>query len=220
MKYTDAEMIAALRNAAASLGTDTLSRPAYSRLKKGPSAPAIETRFRSWRNALAKADLNCTTVKGGQRISCRVCGQAFKGDRSKKSRRTCSTDCSKRLFQESRANLKGDTSTPQAARGRARNRVAVLACGRCGRGVDGGRLEVHHHDRNPYNNTPENLEVLCVRCHKAEHRLAARLCACCEQPFQPRRSSQAFCSHRCAGKATAAATRARRTTDSRGVSEG
>lgn len=49
-------------------------------------------------------------------------------------------------------------------------RVAFQAhgeiCNRCG---DTDGLEVHHIDRNRRNNRPDNLEVLCRKCHANEH---------------------------------------------------
>lgn len=41
------------------------------------------------------------------------------------------------------------------------------ACARCG-SVES--IEVHHKDRDRKNNTPSNLEVLCRKCHRSEHR--------------------------------------------------
>lgn len=44
-------------------------------------------------------------------------------------------------------------------------------CERCGAKREAGsRLEVHHIDRNPYNNDPSNKLTLCDRCHKYVHK--------------------------------------------------
>lgn len=40
------------------------------------------------------------------------------------------------------------------------------ACETCGRTE---KLHVHHKDHNPFNNTRENLQTLCVRCHALAH---------------------------------------------------
>ena len=53
----------------------------------------------------------------------------------------------------------------------ARVRRAVLnrdnwRCQRCGRY---GRLEVHHVDGDPSNNTPDNLTTYCRGCHIRHH---------------------------------------------------
>lgn len=42
-------------------------------------------------------------------------------------------------------------------------------CERCQYNKHPEILEVHHKDRNRENNTIENLEVLCSRCHDEEH---------------------------------------------------
>jgi 5-methylcytosine-specific restriction endonuclease McrA len=46
-------------------------------------------------------------------------------------------------------------------------RAFAYRCAECG---EGGKLQVHHIDRDPGNNDPANLVPLCVPCHrKAEH---------------------------------------------------
>lgn len=59
-------------------------------------------------------------------------------------------------------------------RGWAKDRLAELnnCCERCGSTIDVSRRGTwagHHKDHNRLNNTPENLEVLCKRCHQIEH---------------------------------------------------
>lgn len=47
-------------------------------------------------------------------------------------------------------------------------------CQRCGSdksGVPGRKHEIHHVDHNKENQAPENLLVLCRKCHRREHRL-------------------------------------------------
>jgi 5-methylcytosine-specific restriction endonuclease McrA len=39
-------------------------------------------------------------------------------------------------------------------------------CQRCG---NAWSYHLHHKDRNPFNRSPDNVEVLCVECHQAEH---------------------------------------------------
>lgn len=170
--YTDEEMLAALRSVAAALGSRQLSGPKYEqhRPKDAPRRNAILVRFGTWREAIERAGLQSPTIKGGLQIPCVICGALFRGDRGKKARRTCSPKCEKTLAVECRVNAKGDESTPQAARGRARRRVVVQSCELCGCNASTRRLEVHHRDRNPYNNAPSNLQVLCIPCHKESHR--------------------------------------------------
>lgn len=59
-------------------------------------------------------------------------------------------------------------------RGWAKDRLAELnnCCERCGSSIDAARRGTwagHHKDHDRSNNTPENLEVLCKRCHQVEH---------------------------------------------------
>lgn len=56
----------------------------------------------------------------------------------------------------------------------AKERLASLnnCCERCGNLIDvslKGTWAGHHKDHNRLNNIPENLEVLCKRCHQVEH---------------------------------------------------
>ena len=55
-------------------------------------------------------------------------------------------------------------------------------CNRCGRLKGNTRLYVHHKDRNPINNDPDNLETLCGSCHKKEHTPESRPCLYCDRP--------------------------------------
>lgn len=66
----------------------------------------------------------------------------------------------------------GDDITDRGARSRLhRNDTA------CGRTCECGNraVEIHHMDRNPKNNNQENLEYLCVPCHKARHSDTVRI---------------------------------------------
>ena len=65
------------------------------------------------------------------------------------------------------------TRNPQAryhglsARMAKRLRDEAGACQKCG---ETERLHIHHKDRNKHNQDPSNLIVLCLPCHRAEHR--------------------------------------------------
>lgn len=39
----------------------------------------------------------------------------------------------------------------------------------CQRCQDDWAKHLHHRDRNPFNRHPSNVELLCERCHDAEH---------------------------------------------------
>ena len=102
-------------------------------------------------------------------FDCPICGAPFLSNGGAKSRRTCSAACGNELRRQKLS--KGRDASKQAARGRARNVIEVNRCDRCGTAGDvENRLEVHHRDRDPYNNAPTNLEVVCRHCHIAEHR--------------------------------------------------
>lgn len=64
-------------------------------------------------------------------------------------------------------------STTERGYGTAHRRVraAMIAahpvCQRCG--LDWS-VHLHHKNRDPFDRSPANLEMLCVACHEAEHR--------------------------------------------------
>lgn len=80
----------------------------------------------------------------------------------------------------------------------------LLSCARCG---GEKTLQTHHKDRNPLNNSPENLEKLCQACHTEDHhrdgtwgrgKVALATCAVCGRVFQPKRSRRAkVCGQHC-----------------------
>jgi 5-methylcytosine-specific restriction protein A len=43
-------------------------------------------------------------------------------------------------------------------------------CEKCGRTAKDTNLTIHHKDRNPKNNSNDNLIVVCPRCHFQEER--------------------------------------------------
>lgn len=89
--------------------------------------------------------------------------------------------------------------TKQDAHTRARQVCLRSFCNRCG---SSERLQVHHQDRNPFNNNPENLESLCAKCHRIEHKREAppSICAVCGVSFlaQCHRNRNKICSAQCA----------------------
>ena len=73
---------------------------------------------------------------------------------------------SQRKFCSSTCAGQRETTDPAAGRKRAQRSVEMHQCNRCWTLAN---LQRHHIDRNPMNNTPENIEVLCQTCHLREH---------------------------------------------------
>jgi hypothetical protein len=61
-------------------------------------------------------------------------------------------------------NWKGDAASDESARARARRLYPLSPCEMCG----AGKTERHHKDGRPWNNKPENIAILCRRCHMKE----------------------------------------------------
>lgn len=73
------------------------------------------------------------------------------------------------LFGEDNPAWKGDDVSKLGGYDRTHRLTdghVPLVCERCG-GTE--NLQVHHKDRDPTDTDSDNLEVLCVMCHKAEH---------------------------------------------------
>lgn len=104
--------------------------------------------------------------------------------------------CSARCFG---AYLAKTPKTKEEAHTRARQIKKRRFCNRCNRS---DQLQVHHMDRNPFNNARTNLEVLCVPCHRAEHqrKTPTSICAVCSRSFIARshRNRNKICSAPCA----------------------
>lgn len=98
---------------------------------------------------------------------------------------------------------KGDQAKADAGRARARKSYILGLCAQCGQpGSDR-----HHRDGNTLNNTPENIEILCRRCHmtvdgrlnaflemakqpKPQLRTEIAPCINCKEPFKPLRKGR------------------------------
>lgn len=77
--------------------------------------------------------------------------------------------CSHKCHGATTANPEGPTHGGLPHRGRkvARRVKPRKACEQCGTSK---RLEIHHRDGDATNNEPANLQVLCLRCHRAAHK--------------------------------------------------
>lgn len=93
-------------------------------------------------------------------------------------RRYCSLACA----GKARTARMMDTPAPTAkqSRVRARTKTPPAPCGICGKV---GYTEVHHRDKNPMNNSSENLIRLCKSCHVRQHRKRS-LCVVCGKPVK------------------------------------
>ena len=108
-------------------------------------------------------------------VTCTFCGTP---ESVRAGRKFCSEKCMGRAF--TRVPL-----TKRQGQLQAQNTIKGLTgCERCG-ATPPVRLERHHKDRNPLNNSMDNLEVLCARCHRKEHEKDAvtLLCGQCGAEF-------------------------------------
>lgn len=98
--------------------------------------------------------LNVTEKK-----KCIVCGKNFATTYHNK--KYCSRECGRR----------GQKFLPRKDRRRENQRLVAFmsACQKCGYKEYLCILGVHHIDKNPHNNEPDNLIVLCPNCHSIEH---------------------------------------------------
>ena len=114
---------------------------------------------------------------------------------------------SKEVIRIKRSHLKG-TESPFYKNGigdfiRFRNNVTVKECDRCGKdlnGVSQYEWAVHHKDHDRTNNTLDNFEVLCKRCHQLEHNCTDRLklsytkaCFMCGSNFVSKANNAKYC---------------------------
>lgn len=85
--------------------------------------------------------------------------------------------------------------TDDAGRRRAQKSFVSLHCSRCRATV---ALVRHHKNRNPMDNSPGNVEVLCHSCHNREHgperrTLKPKKCPVCKTTFRPRKARDKLC---------------------------
>lgn len=106
-------------------------------------------------------------------VVCATCGATFKRLPSVLRRAMhhyCSRACQSRGHRaEHNPGWKGDQATLQAAHARAQRLFASQPCDVCGRPPYLIRIDRHHIDRNPLNNDPVNVRLLCAPCHARLH---------------------------------------------------
>lgn len=93
-------------------------------------------------------------------------------------RRFCSIKCANSTLAENR--LKKPAKNEKSSRERASKMVPFQPCAICGKE---GYTEVHHIDKNPMNNSADNLIRLCKSCHQKQHRTKP-LCVVCGEPIK------------------------------------
>lgn len=123
--------------------------------------------------------------------TCEHCGKSMQGMKDANRRKFCSRECMRQNW------LKRPLTNKSTAHYRARA-LRKDACERCGATT---RLQVHHKDRNPLNDSVENLETLCSTCHHTEHTVEIlSTCAVCGKKFRAasHRNRNKICSAPCA----------------------
>lgn len=98
---------------------------------------------------------------------CPVCGEAFSFF-EREPRTTCSYSCANTLFRSGKDNPNWKDNSDYSYRIKALKHYGCK-CTKCGYSENKVALAVHHKDRNRFNNSLENLEVLCANCHAIEH---------------------------------------------------
>ena len=94
----------------------------------------------------------------------------------------------------------GVPKTPSDGRRQAQYLYAAKPCADCG--LQQRRMHRHHIDRNPINNAPDNIRVLCSACHAKHHPrpVVRSTCVVCGADFvaKDHRSRAKICSAQCA----------------------
>lgn len=116
----------------------------------------------------------CSSEDSKKRIelSCSLCGKTFERAMSKNRSKTGFVFCSRKCKDEAqRVTSKLETFTlPHYDTGKFYYRRVAFReyehkCACCGYKDDNRLLDVHHLDNDRTNCKPENLIILCVRCH-------------------------------------------------------
>ena len=125
-------------------------------------------------------------------ITCRQCGERALVRAHGKG--FCSTRCAQ--MGENNSVWKGDQAKRNSGRLRAHRLYPELGdCEVCGEKA----AHRHHVNRNTFDNSPENIQFLCVRCHGAAHRrLERNSCEVCGEPTSQPRGK--FCGQKCMGR--------------------
>lgn len=71
----------------------------------------------------------------------------------------------KRAYQDDIVNRRASSMSRAQARDAIINDKAVGVCERCGHFFKVGKLECHHRNGDPFDNSKENLALVCETCH-------------------------------------------------------
>jgi hypothetical protein len=100
-----------------------------------------------------------------QHDSCPDCGE-----RKYKTAARCRRCAAAAARGDGHSQWRGDQASVKSGRARAKRRYPLGPCEQCGQPA----TERHHRDENTLNNAPENIAILCRRCHMTlDGRLAA-----------------------------------------------
>ena len=116
--------------------------------------------FRGW--LPVGLDLACRQVLGNHdrhRSSAELAGGQAREQRAR--------DFGRKRWGDEHHAWRGDDVPREEGRRRAERRFTADECSRCG---STDFIDRHHVDRNPLNNDPANVAILCRRCHMAAHR--------------------------------------------------
>ena len=92
----------------------------------------------------------------------------------------CDIECMKKSFIMNEDRKKDNVRN---SRHNARQRVQIgdtdiTECSSCGKV---GKMDIHHINRNPFDNSLENLLVICRSCHNKIHK-EKKICMICGEP--------------------------------------
>lgn len=96
-----------------------------------------------------------------RKTACVVCGVVFTMKNKGAPQKYCSIPCARKARK---------FFVREDRRHKNRKQIALMgSCQECGYKDNLKILGVHHKDKNPKNNSKENLEVLCPNCHSLKH---------------------------------------------------
>lgn len=111
-------------------------------------------------------------IKGWKKV-CPQCGKTY--ETASRSQKFCSDECCKKYNKRKSEQKKAYDKAKDYQRLKARAHslavevVRLLGHDQCECCGSTENIQVHHKDLRWLNNSPENLQVLCTKCHNQEH---------------------------------------------------